>query len=361
MINVHTHIFTIQHVPVRFLPPWLKFIANLIVKQWLVNLFKKVGFRDLAYLLNRFYNFKRIGEKGTQEEIFKHLAGFYPSNTKLVALSMDMEFMGAGKVTEHFTSQLDGLSRIKQTYPTKEHPYALLPFVFAHPERPDVFDIVKKYIEEHDFSGIKIYPAIGYFPHDPRLEQVYQYAEQYEIPIMTHCTRGGVYYKGKLTEERRTDPRSGKIYPLMSNSKFTDCYSDPDRYIELLNDFPKLKVCFAHFGGANEWDKFLQESWHEEASKSWFHKVIEMVNNEDWNAFTDVSYTLCDPKYYATLKSFLISNKRLRERVLFGTDYYMTEQEISERSFGINLRGFLGEELWKQIAEENPSKYLSRL
>jgi uncharacterized protein len=44
--------------------------------------------------------------------------------------------------------------------------------------------------------------------------------------------------------------------------------------------------------------------------------------------------------------------------VLFGTDYYMVEQETSERAFGLNLRGELGEVLWKQIAEDNPKNFL---
>jgi len=176
---------------------------------------------------------------------------------------------------------------------------------------------------------------------------------------MTHCTRGGVYYQGKLTKERRTDKRENITYKKKSNRKFTDVYSNPDRYGQLLKDFPKLKMCFAHFGGAGEWDKFLQESWHGEASKSWFYKVIEIVSNVENNTYTDISYTLSDPQYYATLKAYLLSNPRLAERVLFGTDYYMTEQEVSERAFGINLKGFLGKNLWEQIAIINPKKYLS--
>jgi len=359
MVNCHTHIFTIKHVPLRFLPWWLKPIANVLVKQWLVNFLKWLHLKGLAYLLNRFYNFKRIGEKGAQEEIFKHLSGFYPVNTGFVLLSMDMEYMGAGKVPEKLEMQLMELAKIKEKYPTISHPYRTYPFVFAHPERPDVFDLVRKYIEDHGFAGIKIYPALGYFPHDPRLEKIYAYAEKNNIPLLTHCTRGGVFYKGKLDVQRRTDPRTQKTYPKQSNSKFTDIYSDPDRYLELLNDFPRLKLCFAHFGGAGEWDLFLRESWHGPARESWFYKVKKIVCNEKWNAFTDISYTLADPKYYATLKSFLIADKRLCERVLFGTDYYMTEQEVSERAFGINLRGFLGDELWDQISIKNPETYLN--
>ncbi|MFT6443156.1 MAG: putative TIM-barrel fold metal-dependent hydrolase [Salibacteraceae bacterium] len=359
MINVHTHIFTTRHVPVNFLPWFIKPIANFAVKKWMVNLLRIIGLKSSSYLVNKFLNFKKIGELKSQEEIFKHLSGFYPSETGLVALSMDMEYMGAGKVPEPYDQQLDDLVKLKNQYPNDEYPYSIHPFIFAHPERPNILDLVKEHIEEHNFSGIKLYPALGYFPYDPRLEKVYEYAETNQIPVMTHCTRGGVYYQGRLTKERRTDPRTNETYPKKSNKDFTDIYSDPNRYIELLNDFPKLKLCFAHFGGAGEWDTFLSGSWHDKAKESWFWKVKEIVCNENWNTYTDVSYTLSDPKYYATLKSFLSSNERLRKRVLFGSDYYMTEQEVSERAFGINLSGFLGDTLWHQIADTNPQTFLN--
>jgi len=355
MYNCHTHIFTIKHVPVKFLPWLLRVIAAVAVKMWMVHALKKCRLKGPAYLLKKFYNFKKIGELGSQNNIFNHLKGFYPENTGFVALSMDMEFMGAGKVPENFYMQLDGLADLKAKQPNK-----IYPFVFAHPERKNILQTVKKYIEEHHFSGIKIYPAIGYFPADSRLTDVYSYAQDNQLPIMTHCTRGGVYYKGKLTVERRTDPHSGIAYKKDKNAAFTDVYSNPDQYITILDKFPDLKICFAHYGGSDEWDKFLKESWHGNAPDTWFYKINELINNQKYaNVYTDVSYTLVRSDLFPVLKSYLETNKQLRERVLFGTDYYMTEQEGSERFFGMNLRGFIGEKLWDQIAEQNPKNYLN--
>ena len=48
-----------------------------------------------------------------------------------------------------------------------------------------------------------------------------------------------------------------------------------------------------------------------------------------------------------------------RKKVLFGTDYYMLEQEISERAFGINLRGHLGQKDFDQISITNAKAYLN--
>jgi predicted TIM-barrel fold metal-dependent hydrolase len=55
----------------------------------------------------------------------------------------------------------------------------------------------------------------------------------------------------------------------------------------------------------------------------------------------------------------LLSKKEIREHVLFGSDYYMVEQEeITEKEASILLRSRLGEDLYKQIAHTNPKRYL---
>lgn len=355
MINSHTHIFNINHTPVNFLPWYLRIVGKAIVKLWMIRLLDKLKLKGPAYLLKKYYNFMKIGELGSQERIFNHLQGFYPQGSKFAVLSMDMEFMGAGKVPEDFYTQLNDLAALKKKY-TQE----IYPFVFAHPERKDVFKTVKKCIEEDNFTGIKIYPAIGYFPFDERLKDVYAYAEENQIPVMTHCTKGGVYYQGKLTEERRTDPRTKELIKKDKNSAFTDVYSDPDQYIPLLETHPDLKICFAHYGGWGDWDTLLSESWHSKVPNSWFYKINQLLVDKRFkNVYTDVSYTLVRSDLLSVLKTYLETNEKIRNHVLFGTDYYMTEIEGSERFFGLNLRGFIGETLWHQIAEENPTRYLN--
>lgn len=355
MINSHTHIFSIQHTPVKFLPWYLRLVAKVAVRPWMIHLLTVVKLKGPAYLLKKYYNFMKIGAIGTQADIFHHLQGFYPQGTKFAVLSMDMEYIGAGEVPENFYIQLDGLAKLKSAYPNE-----IYPFVFAHPERKDIFKTIKKYIEEHHFSGIKLYPALGYFPFDPRLKDVYAYAEEKQIPIMTHCTRGGVYYQGKLTTERRTDPSTNEMYKLQKNSVFTDNYSDPDRYLPLLEAHPNLKICFAHYGGWSDWDNLLSESWHNKVPDSWFYKINQLILNSRFpNVYTDVSYTLVRSDLFSVLKTYLETNELIRNHVLFGTDYYMTEIEGSERFFSMNLRGFLGERLWHHIAEANPARYLN--
>jgi hypothetical protein len=47
----------------------------------------------------------------------------------------------------------------------------------------------------------------------------------------------------------------------------------------------------------------------------------------------------------------------LRKKILFGSDYYMVETEVTERLFGLDLRRYIGEENFKTIAVDNPKVY----
>jgi len=83
------------------------------------------------------------------------------------------------------------------------------------------------------------------------------------------------------------------------------------------------------------------------------------------NLYTDISYTAFTPKVqglYIDLVDYLkvlLSNPLVRQRVLFGSDYYMVEREsVSEKEASILLRSRLGEDLYKQIAYTNPREFL---
>ena len=83
-----------------------------------------------------------------------------------------------------------------------------------------------------------------------------------------------------------------------------------------------------------------------------------MIDTYD-NLYTDISYTLFRYQENIPILKVFLSRQRIRERVLFGSDYYMVEQETtSEREVSIRLRAELGERFFRQIAETNPRAYL---
>lgn len=358
IINCHTHIFNRSIVPDKFLPSILRPIANLLENRNTANgigkFFNLLGKKDYAHLIKKYHQFLKIGDLKSQLEIFKLLQGFYPENTKFSVLTMDMEFMKAGNVKTPFKTQLEELAVIKKDPAYKDLIY---PFIFIHPERIGLLSIVRKYIEEENFAGLKMYPPLGYYPFDERLNQVFAYAQENQIPITSHCARGGVFYKGSITDEMLKHPMTGKVYKKSKNKFFTDIYTDPDNYEYLLQKYPNLKLNLAHFGGFDEWTKYLQNSLDEDNELSWYEKVKALLIKHP-NLYTDISYTLYDKELLPLLKTTLLEDA-VKNKILFGTDYYMVEKELSEKEFSINLRASLGEQDYRQIAEINPKRFLS--
>ncbi len=358
IINVHAHIFTHKNVPVNFLPLLLRPVAGWLKNEKLASALSWISEkifrqRHWAELISRYHHFIAIGEEKTQEGVLKDLIAQYPKGTKFAILTMDMEYMGAGKVPQPFTEQLEELAALKRKPAYKDIIY---PFIFVHPERPNIFELVKQYIEVENFAGIKLYPPLGYFPFDSRLDAVFEYAEKKGIPITTHCARGGVFYKGKITDDMLIHPISGKRLEKNSNKYFTDVYTDPLNYVYLLKKFPQLKINLAHCGGFDEWKKFI-EGGQGEVPPTWYETVCKLMEGSP-NVYADVSYTLYTQELYPQLR-VMLGIETFRNKVLFGSDFYMVQRETTEKEFYLRLRAYLGDEKFKQIAEINPVKFLS--
>ena len=77
------------------------------------------------------------------------------------------------------------------------------------------------------------------------------------------------------------------------------------------------------------------------------------------NLWTDISYTLFEFEQNIPFLRRFLQDPGLARRVLFGSDYYMTRQEVlSERAICFRLREALGDPLFRQIAEINPAIWL---
>lgn len=339
--NCHMHIFTVDHVPVNFLP--LGFASLMKVpllrsplRFLLVNL-NPFSNRDL---FERYSNFIKISTNKTQEDIFKVVRSYYPLDTKFVVLPMDMAYMEAGRVPVDIDVQHDELYRLSQKYPEQ-----IIPFAAVDPRRPRVLDSLKELVETKGFRGVKLYPPLGYMPNHPNLIEVYQYAEKTNIPVMSHCSRGGVRNK-KLSAKEAT------------------VFSDPDNYKEIMDQFPSLKICMGHCGGDEDWKQYLDQPWDENSdgkAKSWLSKILDIMRSGNYpNFFADISYTIFRFEENSQILKVLLQDERVKTQILFGSDFYMVEQEtFPERRLTMSLRATLGEDLFTQIAEINPKRYLS--
>jgi len=419
-------------------------LRNLLV--WLLKkLFKVLNSlpgKQTKELLQRYLNIGRFAFHIGQDSIFQRLRYQYPNGTEFIVLQMDMEFMEAGKVREDYHVQLQGIAKLKAD---PKFTAIIHPFIFIDPRRmdkePDFFRCnnvygkivledctIKTYIEQKGFAGFKIYPALGYYPFDERLLPLWKYAAEHNIPIMTHCIRGTIFYRGKKKKEWDYHPifeqsaTNGTYVPLLlpetKNMDFSVNFTHPLNYLclldddllakvlarstneklheifgfngkEITNSLKNLKICFGHFGGDDEWKRYFEldrENYSTQVIKNpkigitflkslynqprpgkieqlwkycdWYSIICSMMLQYE-NIYSDISYISHDNAIHALLKRTLQQeNTKLRQRVLFGTDFYVVRNHKSEKQILADTIGGLSEEEFDLIARTNPRTFL---
>ncbi|MBD3288422.1 amidohydrolase family protein [candidate division KSB1 bacterium] len=351
--NCHAHIFTNQCVPEQFLPFGLiRFLSQQKFSQKLGRLLNRLNPRSNDDIFDRYAAFMNIGNYQSQQEIFNLLSGFYPQTTKYVLLSVDFDFMDAGKSPKSLLSQIEELAELKKDEHYRERIY---PFICVDPRRKNIGDLVKEYIEEHHFAGIKMYPPLGFYPFDRGLDEVYEYAQSNKIPIISHCSKGGIKTHAKMSKQIKSHPKTGVEFKNEDEVKLS--FAHPDNYRYVLDRYPDVKIDLAHLGGGPEVKNYLVTPWYEETEKSWFSAIIDLIRESN-NIFSDVSYTMHEYELLPVL-SVILSDPKVRTRILYGSDFYMVEMDKSERAFSMNLRSYIGEDNFWQIAETNPEEFLN--
>ena len=266
---------------------------------------------------------------------------------------MDMRGMGYGKPKQGIYEQHEELERLASLYPDQ-----VIPFVHIDPRSgspdllgPDPVEFIREF-HGKGFRGIKLYPPLGYDAEEALLTPVYEYAHENSLPVMVHCTKGGVKNrKFKKEDVERT--------------------TAPHKYRRVLSEFPGMRLCLAHYGGSDDWDSYLKKGWLDDNKSldddkrfkkmDWLSQISTMIRSGDYpNLFTDISYTIFRYQRYIPVLKVLLENKRIRKRVLFGSDYYMIEREKTpERELSIRLRSALGRRTFNLIAHRNPVLYLN--
>ncbi|CAB5125328.1 hypothetical protein D3OALGA1CA_2859 [Olavius algarvensis associated proteobacterium Delta 3] len=340
--NCHIHTFTADHVPSGYLPFGLVALLKYKLIRKIVFFILRVAnpFEDRDQL-HRYANILQTSYGQRQEKIFKQVRAYYPLDTKFVVLPMDFAFMSAGAIETDIYQQHDELASLRDNNSGQ-----VIPFVAVDPRREEVLEMLKDLVENKNYRGIKIYPPLGYPPDHRVLYDVYKYAQRKHLPIMAHCSRGGA--------------RSRAI-----SRQTAYAYTDPDRYKGLMKTFPNLRFCMAHFGGDAEWENYLENPRAEATTgkeKNWVSKIMDMMRSGEYpHLYADISYTIFRFEKKVKVLKVLLSDERIRSQVLFGSDFYMVEiEKLHEKRLSIYLRAELGEELFWQIAEENPKRYLGR-
>ena len=134
----------------------------------------------------------------------------------------------------------------------------------------------------------------------------------------------------------------------------------------MLNNLKGLRICLAHFGGDKDWHDYIDKGFDpdlpDQRKQNWAWQISDMIRSGDYpGLYTDISYTMFKFSEYSALLRLFLEDAKLREKILFGSDFYMTRQEkLSEKAVSIRLRDALGEECFRQIAETNPKVWLGK-
>ncbi|MDR6845681.1 amidohydrolase family protein [Flavobacterium granuli] len=426
-----------------FYKPGRNFLFFLFSKIWsFLGVFMGSESKKLA---KRYLNLVRFALYDNQFNIFGRLKGQYPQGTGFVLLPMDMEYMEAGslKSGKRYADQMEQLAEIKEN--NKDTAF---PFVFAEPRRMreegiSHFDFevnhdkivlkecfIKEYIEQKGFSGFKIYPALGYYPFDETLLPLWKYAADAGLPILTHCIRGTIFYRGSKKKDWDYHPLfvesfgegiyKSMLLPEIKNSDFINNFTHPLNYLCLLDcellkalvinakddrirevfgydkesntikyDLSHLKLCFGHYGGDDEWLKYLESDRYDHNNQLAKHpsagiifnktidgapsigKIEQLWKHADWysiissmmlqyeNVYADLSYIIHSQEIQPLLKQTLL-NEGLRKKVLFGTDFYVVRNHRSEKDMLAGILKNLTEEDFDQIARINPELFLKK-
>lgn len=143
----------------------------------------------------------------------------------------------------------------------------------------------------------------------------------------------------------------------------------------------KLKMCFGHFGGEDEWSKYLNndkgqfdnpkdygldktfdfldarmnELWYK---TSWFTIVRNCLLKYP-NTYADISFTLYDDNIVTLLRDCL-NTPLLQNKILYGTDFYVVRQKKSDKQMWIDINSHLTKDELTRLAFTNPNKFLEK-
>lgn len=340
--NVHCHFLTLDHVPNSMVKN-LSSMRECFLKSKLVGNLLQV-FKLSKYPRAKEYIrvFKSDGLVDVCNDYTRVLNSRFQSYA-ICPLAMDFS-ESAPDATDNTVpyylrsnghrNQIHELSEL-----VKKYPYRIFPFVMYDPRRPNAYEVMVDCIENRGFIGVKLYPALGFFP-DPRKEHnnqryvvaenlrlLYEYCASQDIPITVHASIGGAY---KTVHKKRSAYR----------------FTEIENWFGVLSQYA-LKINFAHMGG----DYLSGKRKDRERSKDWRGRIIHYMDNKAHGyfkskvyadvAFHDMALDAEKSKsnhkrvetYFADLNTALDDTNHACRRILYGTDAYMTAHTWTEDQY----------------------------
>ena len=190
-------------------------------------------------------------------------------------------------------------------------------------------------VEKHGFAGVKLYPPMGFLPFgnasariadscqphfdpaalDKVLAQLYAWAGKARVPILAHT--------------------SHSIGPTSADE---EC-AGPPGWAKAFDGFGDLRVQAGHLAGEKmDWSSaFVRMMDRPEAR--WLH--ADVANLDDLFG----SDPVWAAEFATLIQSKLADGTQVFDRLLYGSDFYMTDMSGSSRMFAQQMQKFLGAHL----------------
>lgn len=253
----------------------------------------------------------------------------------------------------------------------------LFPFLAVDPRRENMASEIEELIgKEKTFHGVKLYTPNGYSPTDLNLfdpkqkfiqnTSLYKWCEENQIPIMAHCSDSGFatftdrlqVYGDICTQDLDTED-NGYTYQLeFKDKEYIDFahnilrggfdkavkerahhLNHPTLWRKVLERYPKLKICLAHFGGG---------------SQEWQDEIKRLILDFD-NVYTDLSCQT-NPEMLSTIadhyfKTDTAENRKLQSRIMYGSDYFLNLlQGIKFKNYYGNFKAVFNDEQMENMS-----------
>jgi hypothetical protein len=107
----------------------------------------------------------------------------------------------------------------------------LLPFILIDPNAmsPDESEAHLREMVTHGAKGVKLHPILQrFYPNDKRMRPIYKTCVDLAVPILSHS----------------------------GSARGAEQYAEPDAFVEVLKEFPRLTLILAHLGGGS-WQQTL--------------------------------------------------------------------------------------------------------
>lgn len=431
--NQHSHIFTQDDTPKGFLKLYLgdfwgryleKPIKALASSETGIGVFTQ-AIKVLSFLrltnagVQRYVDFLKVGGMATQLDVLLQLAGEHNQDPdmKFVALTLNMEHLG---ISGPGNDPTYGTQLLRSVEAKKAFGDKLLLFYCIDPRAAKngatLLEQVKKAFNTpiypknpHEgvfpYTGLKLYPATGFFVYDERLKETFDWAYENEIPLLTHCNFMGGIFNNSETEIQSAyytlngfDPvweqpgigANANQYKFQKgkkdqNQKSCSYFLEPASYIPVLDYYKNkgiadgsgkgLKMCFAHFGGYEQMKNDPEiigigaATMVNKGGGNWTEQIRFILKNYPGTT-ADISYTVSKGLKDRSIFDIFLAEARnpvYGNRILYGTDYYMTEKEGSQnayysafREFAVRNKGLQpGKNLWQEIAGSNTEAWLT--